>query len=81
MSLNLNLQELIYHPKVNALDVQAALERRFPIVRSEWRNEGFFAYQIRCTDESGRTRLVVRFGYSVARDRWIFEVLPGERKQ
>jgi hypothetical protein len=74
----LNLAKLIHAPGISAISVQAALESIFPNVVAEFRDEGFFQFQIRCADAGGRNRLVVRFGWSVRRDRWIFECLPGD---
>jgi len=79
MSQKLNLDKLLYEtPSVGPLDVQMALERVFPRVCAEYRNELFFSFQIRCGDESGKTRLIIRFGYSQKRDCWVFEALKGE---
>ena len=74
----LNLSRLIHAPGVSAVSVQAALESIFPMVFAEYRDEGFFQFQIRCADLEGRNRLIVRFGWSARRDRWIFEALPGD---
>jgi hypothetical protein len=78
MSQKLNLDKLLYEtPSVGPSDVQLALERVFPQVVAEFRDEPFFAFQIRCGDESNRTRLIIRFGYSFRRDCWVFEPLRG----
>ena len=52
-----------------------ALSRRFT-VEAEPRNETFFTFQLRCTDDE-RTRLIVKYGYSVSKDCWFFEPLKG----
>jgi hypothetical protein len=74
----LSLVKLIHTPGISAVSVQAALESVFPYVAAEFRDEVFFQYQIRCGDITGRTRLVIRFGWSARRDRWIFEILQGD---
>ncbi len=71
----LNLNHLLNTPNLNPLRVQMALSRRFT-VKTEPRNETFFTFQLRCTDDK-RTRLIVRYGYSVSKDRWFFEPLKG----
>ena len=74
MSNKLNLDKLLYRtPHVDATTVQMALERVFPIVRAEYRNEPFFFYQLRCCDETGRARLIIRFGWSHREGEWYFE--------
>lgn len=71
----LNINRLLNIPNLNPLQVQTALSRRFT-VNAEPRNETFFTFQLRCTDDE-RTRLIVRYGYSVSKDRWFFEPIKG----
>ena len=71
----LNLNRLLNTPNVNPTQVQMALSSRFT-VETEPRNEPLFTFQLRCTDDE-RTRLIVRYGYSVSKDRWFFEPLKG----
>lgn len=73
--MSLNLNHLLSIPNLNPLQVQMALSSRF-VVTAEPRNETFFAFQLRCIDNK-RTRLIVRYGYSVSKDRWFFEPLKG----
>lgn len=75
----LNLSRLIHDtPGVSALEVQAALGRVFPRIVAEFNGEIFWQFRIRCGDESGRTRLIVKFGWSIRRDRWVFETVKGD---
>lgn len=71
----LNINRLLSAPNLNPLQVQMALSRRFT-VKTEPRNETFFTFQLRCTDDE-RTRLIVRYGYSISKDRWFFEPIKG----
>lgn len=71
----LNINRLLNIPNLNPLQVQTALSRRFT-VNAEPRKETFFTFQLRCTDDE-RTRLIVRYGYSVSKDRWFFEPIKG----
>lgn len=71
----LNINRLLSIPNLNPLQVQMALSRRFT-VKTEPRNETFFTFQLRCTDDE-RTRLIVRYGYSISKDRWFFEPIKG----
>lgn len=73
--MSLNLNHLLNTPNINPLHVQMALSRRFT-VEAEPRNETFFTFQLRCTDDE-RTRLIVKYGYSVSKDCWFFEPLKG----
>lgn len=73
--MSLNLNHLLNTPNLNPLQVQMALSSRFTVT-AEPRNETFFTFQLRCTDDE-RTRLIVRYGYSVSKDRWFFEPLKG----
>ena len=80
MSSKLNLDKLLYNtPNIEATTVQMALERVFLVVRAEYRNEPFFFYQLRCCDETGRTRLIVRFGWSHRKCEWYFEPMAVRR--
>jgi hypothetical protein len=82
MSNKLNLDKLLYNtPNIEAAIVQMALERVFPVVRAEYRNEPFFFYQLRCCDETGRTRLIIRFGWSHREGNWYFEPLAVYRRE
>ncbi len=82
MSNKLNLDKLLYEtPNIEATAVQMALERVFPVVHAEFRNELFFFYQIRCCDETGRTRLIIRFGWSHREGNWYFEPISVTRKE
>ena len=71
----LNLNRLLNTPNINPTQVQMALSSRFT-VETEPRNEPLFTFQLRCADDE-RTRLIVRYGYSVSKDRWFFEPLKG----
>lgn len=73
--MSLNLNRLLSIPNLNPLQVQMALSNKFTVT-AEPRNEPFFTFQLRCTDDE-RTRLIVRYGYSVSKDRWFFEPLKG----
>lgn len=73
--MSLNLNRLLSTPNLNPLQMQMALSSRFTVT-VEPRNETFFTFQLRCADDE-RTRLIVRYGYSVSKDRWFFEPLKG----
>lgn len=71
--MKLNLSNLLYKtPNINPLQVQMALNQRFPIVVAEPRNEDFFNFQIRCATEE-RNCLIIRYGWSMKKDKWFFE--------
>lgn len=72
----LNLQKLLYSPNTIPSQVQAELGKVFLQTCVEDRNEPLFNFQIRCED-STRTRLIIRFGYSTKLARWFFEPLKG----
>lgn len=72
----LNLKKLLYSPNTIPSQVKAALGKVFLRTQIEDRNEPLFNFQIRCED-STRTRLIVRFGYSAKLSRWFFEPLKG----
>lgn len=74
--MSLNLNRLLSTPNLNPLQMQIALSSRFTVT-AEPRNETFFTFQLRCTDDDERTRLIVRYGYSISKDRWFFEPLKG----
>lgn len=71
----LNLNRLLSTPNLNPMQVQMALSYRFTVT-VERRNEHFFNFQLRCTDDE-RARLIVIYGYSVSENRWFFEPLKG----
>ena len=73
--MSLNLNRLLSIPNLNPLQMQMALSSRFTVT-VEPRNETLFTFQLRCTDDE-RTRLIVRYGYSISKDRWFFEPLKG----
>ena len=73
--MSLNLNRLLSTPNLNPLQMQMALSSRFTVT-VEPRNETFFTFQLRCADDE-RTRLIVRYGYSISKDRWFFEPLKG----
>lgn len=71
----LNLNHLLNTPNLNPSQVQTALSSRFTVT-AEPRKETFFTFQLRCANDD-RTRLIVRYGYSISKDRWFFEPLKG----
>lgn len=76
----MNLGNLIRVPGVGVTDVREALAPHFFDVFVEERGEPFFTHHVRCIDRDGRTRLLVRFGWS-ERIGWVFEILAQRNGQ
>lgn len=68
----MNLSKINQGKSIGAASVKAALLHHFEDVVIEYRGEPFFSHQIRCMGD-GKTRLIIRFGWSSAKNRWIFE--------
>lgn len=63
---------------VNPSVVKYFLDIIFPHVITERRQETFFNFQFRCYDEEKNLRLTIRYGWSVAKERWFFEPIPAK---
>jgi hypothetical protein len=71
--LSMNLNKLLYDsPGIGPAKLQTLLKKTFERVEIETRNEPFFTFQFRCEDEN-RTRLIIRYGWSVNKGHWLYE--------
>lgn len=77
----MNLQELLRVPDIGIFKIREALAPYFVDLLVEERGEPFFTHHLRCIDREGRTRLLIRFGWSERRQQWDYEVLPQRRRK
>lgn len=73
----INLHRLLAR-KPDAIEVQAALEAKFPKVFAEFTDDPAFPFVIRCLDADLKPRLAIFFRWSMARDQWLFKVMAGQ---